>query len=57
MPLMLHYRFLTSAQRTEDLDAAEVFLIPAYNFRPDPQAKPFNLASEGSCTGTLRQPK
>ena len=38
MPLMLHYRFLTSPQRTEDVNEAEVFLIPAYNFRPDPQA-------------------
>ena len=37
MPLMLHYRALHSAHRTRDVDDADVFLIPAYNFKPSPE--------------------
>lgn len=36
MPLMLYYRFLHSTHLTQNVDEADVFLIPAYNFRPSP---------------------
>lgn len=36
MPLMLYYRFLHSTHLTSNVDEADVFLIPAYNFRPSP---------------------
>eukprot|EP00931_Biecheleriopsis_adriatica_P053325 TRINITY_DN31198_c0_g1_i2.p1 TRINITY_DN31198_c0_g1~~TRINITY_DN31198_c0_g1_i2.p1 ORF type:complete len:469 (+),score=79.19 TRINITY_DN31198_c0_g1_i2:115-1521(+) len=37
MPRMLYYRFLNSPRRTKDLDEADVFVIPAYVFKPDPE--------------------
>ena len=33
VPIMLHYRLLNSPQRTLDVDEADVFFIPAYQFR------------------------
>eukprot|EP00440_Ansanella_granifera_P045724 gb/GFBE01049531.1/.p1 GENE.gb/GFBE01049531.1/~~gb/GFBE01049531.1/.p1 ORF type:complete len:696 (+),score=118.26 gb/GFBE01049531.1/:1-2088(+) len=33
MPLLLHWRFENSPRRTLDIDEADVFVVPAYNFK------------------------
>ena len=39
MPRHVYHRFLKSSRRTRNVEEAEVFLIPAYSFKPDKETQ------------------